>query len=113
VAGEIFFCPYGVAGVARVLSKNLTAVLAFAPNQYVKEQNSKLYAYQINFTYALSAAKRTMVLLFNLPPSSVKRLIFDLFDHFSKTVEPLRPGRKFPMKPKIRRNFCPAYKPIG
>ena len=99
---------------ARVLSKNITAALTYVPNQYIKEPDEdKAYQYQINFAYALSAVKNTIVLLFNRPIKSVKRLILSLFDLFSQTIEPIRPDRKFPRKPKIRRNFYLGYKPIG
>jgi len=99
---------------ARVLSKNITAALAYMPNQYVKEMSeNNTYQYQINFAYALSAVKQTVVLLFNRPLESARRLIFDLFKIISQTTEPIRPDRKFPRRPKIRKNFYLCYKPIG
>jgi hypothetical protein len=99
---------------ARIFSKNLTAMLAF-PTRQVIEQNDedKLHQYQLNFTQTVSKMKDTIVLLFNRPLDVVKNLISALHDLFVKTVEPVRPNRKFPRNHKIqKRGFYPSYKPV-
>jgi hypothetical protein len=41
-------------------------------------------------------------------------LIADLQNIFQRTVEPIRPGRKYSRNHKVSvRKFFPAYKPIG
>ena len=98
---------------ARVFSKNLTAMLAFPARLRVEQEKDKRYPYQINFTQAVSKMKDTIVLLFNRPLDRVKNLIAALHDLFVKTVEPVRPNRKFPRNHKIqKRGFYPSYKPI-
>ena len=99
---------------ARIFSKNLTAMLAF-PTRRDIEQNSqdKRHRYQLNFTQAVSKMKDTIVLLFNRPLYVVKNLITALHDLFVKTVEPVRPNRKYPRNHKIqKRGFYPSYKPV-
>ena len=98
---------------ARVFSKNLTAMLAFPARVNVEQEKDKRYPYQINFTQAVSKMKDTIVLLFNRPLDTVKNLISALHELFKKTVEPVRPNRKFPRNHKIqKRGFYPSYKPI-
>jgi hypothetical protein len=98
---------------ARVFSKNLTAMLAFPARMNVEQEKDKRYPYQINFTQAVSKMKDTIVLLFNRPLDTVKNLISALHELFKKTVEPVRPNRKFPRNHKIqKRGFYPSYKPI-
>ena len=99
---------------ARIFSKNLTAMLAF-PTRLDIEQNGqdKRHQYRLNFTQAVSKMKDTIVLLFNRPLDAVKKLISALHDLFVKTVEPVRPNRKFPRNHKIqKRGFYPSYKPV-
>jgi hypothetical protein len=99
---------------ARIFSKNLTAILAFPTRQDIEQNNDdKLHQYQINFTQAVSKMKDTIVLLFNRPLDVAKNLIAALHDLFIKTVEPVRPNRKYPRNHKIqKRGFYPSYKPV-
>jgi len=99
---------------ARIFSKNLTAMLAFPIRQDIEQNNDdKLHQYQINFTQAVSKMKDTIVLLFNRPLDVAKNLIAALHDLFIKTVEPVRPNRKYPRNHKIqKRGFYPSYKPV-
>lgn len=99
---------------ARIFSKNLTAMLAFPTRQDIEQNNDdKLHQYQINFTQAVSKMKDTIVLLFNRPLDVAKNLIAALHDLFIKTVEPVRPNRKYPRNHKIqKRGFYPSYKPV-
>jgi hypothetical protein len=100
---------------AKVFSKNLVAALAFPTHQIIAQTNkNKKYEYQINFTQALSKSKGTLALLFD---SSIKKmvcLISDLHDIFVKTIEPIRPGRKYPRNHKsYKKCFYLNYKPIS
>ena len=96
---------------AKVFTRNLTAILA-QPAQAVVQQASqgKKYTYQINMTNAYSKMKDTIVLLFqrvfNLP------LLQRLWQGFTQTVEPIRPGRSYPRQQRVKpRRFPMAYKP--
>jgi len=98
---------------AKVFAKNLTAMLAHPTRPIIKEQYAhRKYLYQLNFTQALSKTKDTIVLLFNRTSDAVREIIAKLHDIFIKTVEPVRPDRKYPRNHKIRRKpFYPNYKP--
>ncbi len=54
----------------------------------------------VNFTQALASVKNTIVLLFNRQMETVNSLLHDLLDLISITVEPIRPGRKYPRNHK-------------
>lgn len=99
---------------AKVFSKNLTAVLSYPLMDKIKlESRHKQYCYQLNFTQALSRMKDAIILLFTKIQPVVEEMIDKLHELFLKTVEPIRPGRKFPRKKKIQRKvFYPCYKPI-
>jgi hypothetical protein len=72
------------------------------------------HRYQINFTQALSKSKGVIALLFLDTERLIKRLIADLQYIFQRTVEPIRPGRKYPRKHKAKpRRYFLQYKPIG
>ena len=97
---------------AKVFSMNLTAVLAH-PAQKVVEQESqgKKYAYQINVTNALSKMKDTIALLFQRTP--IRPILKRLWQVIIQTVEPIRPGRSYPRKRRVKRKrFAMTYKPI-
>ncbi len=97
---------------SRVFTKNITAILAhFTESEIDRRTAHRKHPYQINFTEALSKIKNTIVLLFNRPKEIVKSLISRLHNIFVQSVEPVRPGRTFPRKHKIRRReFYPTYK---
>ncbi len=97
---------------SRVFSKNLTAIFAhFTEDEIDRTTARRKHPYQLNFTEALSLIKNTIVLLFNRPKEIVKSLISSIHKIFVKTIEPIRPGRSFPRKHKIRRReFYPTYK---
>jgi hypothetical protein len=99
---------------ARVFSKNLTVMMTFPARLNIEQKNqNKRYPYQLNFTQAVSKMKDTIVLLFNRPLDIVKNIISALHCLFVKTVEPVRPNRKFPRNHKIqKRGFYPSYKPV-
>lgn len=100
---------------AKVFTKNLVCILAFPGNNALHQQHEhRRYNYQINFTQALSKSKGVIGLLFHETASKVVQLVADLQHIFQRTIEPIRPGRKYPRnhKPSVRK-FFPAYKPIG
>lgn len=98
---------------ARIFSKNLTTIMTFPARLEIEQKNQdKRYSSKLNFTQAISKMKDTIVLLFNRPLEIVKNLISALHVLFVKTVEPVRPNRKFPRNHKIlKRGFYPSYKP--
>ena len=100
---------------AKIFAKNLVSILALPVNDHLEHNSeNKRYVYHINFTQALSKSKAVIALLFHETISKVVQLIADLQNIFQKTVEPIRPGRKYPRNHKASpRKFFPAYKPIG
>jgi hypothetical protein len=97
---------------AKVFTMNLTAILAH-PAQKVVEQESqeKKYTYQINMTNALSKMKDTIVLLFQR--TAILPILKRLWRVIIQTIEPIRPGRSYPRKKRVkRRRFAMTYKPI-
>lgn len=99
---------------AKVLSKNITAILAFPTALAImRKLTDRKYLYRFNFTQTLSKMKDTIVVLFNRSESIVKELITKLHKIIIETIEPVRPGRKYPREHNIQcRDFCPSYKPI-
>ena len=100
---------------AKVFAKNLVWMMAFSvQDQLDQDTNLKKHRYQINFTQAFSKSKGVIALLFHDTSRRIKRLIADLQYIFQRTVEPIRPGRKYPRDHKARpRKFFLNYKPIG
>jgi len=99
---------------AKVFSKNLTSVIAFPTRDSINQVSAKRkYDYQINFTQALSKTKDVIVLLFQQTKTKITRVISQLHNIFIRTIEPIRPGRKFPRNHKVsRRKYFFNYKPI-
>ena len=100
---------------AKVFAKNLVWMMAFPVQDRIDDEivHTK-HRYQINFTQALSKSKGVIALLFLDANRLIKRLIADLQYIFQRTVEPIRPGRKYPRKQKAKpRRYFPQYKPIG
>jgi len=97
---------------AKIFTVNLTAILAHPAQEVVKEQSQdKKYSYQINFTQALSKMKDSVVLLFQ--KSSITKILHQLWDVMTQTIEPIRPNRKYPRPKRTRpKKFSMAYKPI-
>jgi len=97
---------------AKVFTMNLTAILAH-PAQEVSRQNSqgKKYVYQVNMTNALTKMKDTVVLLFQR--TNILQLLNRFWQAMIQVTEPIRPGRSYPHKKKIRRpRFPVAYKSL-
>ncbi|WP_319409901.1 IS4 family transposase [uncultured Desulfosarcina sp.] len=100
---------------AKVFAKNLVWMMAFHVQDRIDDEivHTK-HRYQINFTQALSKSKGVIALLFLDANRLIKRLIVDLQYIFQRTVEPIRPGRKYPRNHKAKpRRYFPQYKPIG
>jgi len=100
---------------AKVFAKNLVSVMAFPVNQALQVTSENLtYQYQINFTQALSKSKGVLALLLYETGKKIQRLIADSQEIFQRTLEPIRPGRKYPRNHRFKhRIFFPQYKPIG
>jgi hypothetical protein len=93
---------------AKVFALNLTDVMTHPAQDIIKlQREQKKYAYRINITQALSKMKDVAVLLFIR--SNVMELLTKLLDLFIATIEPIRPGRKYPRKQSVqKRGFYTA-----
>jgi len=82
---------------AKVFSKNLTSVLIH-PTQAVIDKNNEnnVYQYTRNFVQTLSKVKDVIPLLFLRSREAVCKLISDIHAIVVRTIEPIRPGRKYP-----------------
>jgi len=100
---------------AKVFTKNLVWIMAFPANNALQQNcEGRKYNYQINFTQALSKSKGVIGLLFHETVSKIAQLISELQDIFQRTIEPIRPERKYPRNHRASvRKFFPAYKPIA
>lgn len=99
---------------AKIFYKNLVSILAMPARKVIEnDTGTRLYTYQINFTQALSQSKGVIALMFHLVESKVRQIIADLCELFQRTVEPIRPGRKYPRCHKVKpRKFFLQYKTI-
>jgi len=99
---------------AKIFSKNMTSALAYPTREIVRQASEgKKYEYQINFAQALSNTKNVIVLLFERSKPVATQLISQLHEIFVKTIEPIRPGRRFPRNHKVhRRCFYLCYKSV-
>ena len=100
---------------SKVLLKNLVSVFAMPVNDMLaNSMTSRKYGYQINFTQAISKSKDVIALLFQQTSSKLIQLIESLQDIFLKTIEPIRPGRKYPRRHSVScRKYFLNYKPIA
>ena len=99
---------------AKVFSKNLTSALAYPTQQEIdKYTESRLYRYKTNFAQLLSKVKDVLPLLFSRPHAAISSLISDIHTIAIETVEPIRPGRKYPRDFNNRRGrFHYGYQPL-
>jgi hypothetical protein len=97
---------------AKVLTANLSAILAQPAQQEVTRQSqSRQYAYQVNFTHLLSKMKDSVVYL--LRGLAVRDILDGLWQIMLRTVEPIRPGRRYPRsKARTLKRFSMTYKPV-
>lgn len=97
---------------AKVLSKNLTAVLAFSAQDLAEQRFAhRKHRYQVNFTQAISKMKGSIVQL--LSQQDPLPCIRSLINIFSITVEAVRPGRHYSRKTSVSlcRRYHASYKP--
>ena len=98
---------------AKVFAKNLTATLASTTSRDIDAAyNTRKYLYQINYAQAYAEMKRIIPLLFLRSKDTVSEIISALREFLIQTVEPVRPGRKFPRKKGQPRNYYLNYKSI-
>lgn len=99
---------------AKVLSKNLTAIIAGATKEEIRKKSESLkFTHQINFSQALSKMKNTIALLFKRSMEEVRCLIEKIQTIFIQTTESVRPERKFPRRHRVKqRRFFYEYKTI-
>ena len=97
---------------AKVFTKNLTTILAYPAQQTVRRNSQgKKHTYQVNMTNAFSKMKDTVVLLFQR--TAILPLLNRLWLAMTQVIEPIRPGRSYPRKKRVkRRRFPMTYKPI-
>jgi hypothetical protein len=97
---------------AKTFTSNLAAILAQpAQDEVTLQCQPKKYLYQINFAHLLSKMKDTVVTL--LRGLHQENILTSLWQIMLQTVEPIRPGRKYPRsKTRMRRRFAMAYKPL-
>ena len=82
---------------AKVFSKNLTTALVFTTQSVIdRNTGNSYYEYKPNFAQALSKVKDVIPLLFLRPGKVIRSLISDIQAIVMKTIEPIRPGRKYP-----------------
>ena len=99
---------------ARVFAKNLASVLAFQAKPEIKRNTRhRLHDYKQNFAQTLSKLKDVIPLLFLRLKGCVTSLLNEIFDIFTVTIEPVRPGRKFKRNFNNRSGrFHYGYKPL-
>jgi hypothetical protein len=98
---------------AKLFAKNLTATLASTTSKDIgAAYKNRKYVYQINYAQAYAEMKRMIPLLFLRPKEAVSEIISALREFLIQTVEPVRPGRKFPRKKGQPRNYYLNYKSI-
>ena len=98
---------------AKVFAKNLAAILASTTSKDIDAAyKTRKYVYQINYAQAYAEMKRMIPLLFLRSKDAVSEIISALREFLVQTVEPVRPGRKFPRKKGQPRNYYLNYKSI-
>ena len=69
-----------------------------------QQSQAKKYTYQVNFAHLLSKMKDTVVLL--LHRTVIADILASLWQIMLRTVEPIRPGRKYPRNKTAKRKRC-------
>jgi hypothetical protein len=81
---------------AKVLSANLTAMVANAAQQQVdKATTHRKHEYQVNFAQALSKMKNTLIELLLLSVRKLQGKLEALIDYIARTIEFIRRGRSY------------------
>lgn len=99
---------------AKVFSKNLTSALAYPTQSEIDRQTEdRRYRYKTNFAQLLSKVKDVLPLLFTRSRDALSMLISDIHTIIVETIEPIRPGRKYPRNFNNRSGrFHYGYQPI-
>lgn len=101
---------------AKVLMKNIVSLFALPVNDSlaVNAASERKHDYQVNVTHALATAKDLMPLLFQRSKRKIKFIVNSLLKLLAKTIEPIRPGRKYPRKHRVSyRKYAICYKPVA
>jgi len=86
---------------ATIFAKNLAAILAQPAQHAVREQSAhKKYTYKVNMTHLYAQLKMTIVKLFTA--ANPLKLLRRLWQHMTKTIEPIRPNRSNPRNKRVR-----------
>ena len=81
---------------AKVLSTNLTAMVANAAQQQVDMATAhRRHDYQVNFAQALSKMKNTLIEFLLLSVRKLQGKLEALIDYMACTIEPIRRGRRY------------------
>ena len=98
---------------AKVFSKNPASVPAFPAQSAIDINTYKnRHKYKMNFARMLSKIKDVIPLFFIRSTDMVLSLISDLHKIITETIEPVRPGRKYPRNFKNRTGrFNYSYQP--
>jgi len=88
---------------AKVFSKNLTSIVINSINDKI-EKKSKIckFNHKVNFSQAIKKMKNRICLLFNRSIHQMKKIIVSLQNNFYLLTEPVRPGRKFPRRHRVK-----------
>jgi hypothetical protein len=97
---------------AKVFTMNLATILAHPAQAVVRQQSQgKKHTYQVNMANAFSKMKDTVVLL--LHHVNTLPLLHRLWQLMINTIEPIRPGRSYPRRKRVKpKRFPMAYKPL-
>jgi hypothetical protein len=101
---------------AKVLMKNIVSIFALPVNDMLAEDKAegRKHDYQVNLTHALATSKDLIPLLFQRSKTKIKLIIEALFELLRRTLEPIRPGRRYPRKHRVSvRKYFACYKPIS
>lgn len=101
---------------AKVLLKNIVSIFSSPVNDMLASDidSDRKYNYQVNFTHALTKGKDLMPLLFQRSIRKIKLIVEALFELLIKTVEPIRPGRRYPRNHRVSsRKYYLNYKPLA
>lgn len=94
---------------AKVLSTNLTAMVANAAQQVDKATAHRRHDYQVNFAQALSKMKNILIELLLLSAWKLQGKLEALIDYIACTIEPICRGRRYSRsnsKSKNRIFYC-------
>lgn len=99
---------------AKVFSKNLISALIYpTQSQIDKNTENRRYRYKPNCAQAISKVKDVIPILFLRSQNALYKLISDIHTVVVNTIEPIRPGRKYPRSFNNRSGrYHYGYQPI-